>query len=141
MINTQNLQHAKEQIKKSNHPIIVLAQDYEFNRKLCESGKFDILLSIERITRKDKLRQLDSGLNHVLAKSMTKNKIALGIDLKELRNLQDKKEKAQVLGRIIQNIKLCRKAKTQIKLLNFKDVKDAKAFLLSLGASTEQLIL
>ena len=73
-----------------------------------------------------------------MAKLATKNNVAIGIDIKSLTSVKDKKLKAIRLARIIQNIKVCRKAKTKIKLLNFKNRKNAFDFLISLGASTQQ---
>ncbi len=138
MINTPNLEQAKNQIKKSKEkPIIVIAQNDEFNRKILEYGHFDIILGIEKGERKRTLRNIDSGFNEVLAHIAAKNKIALGIDIEELNKLT-KKEQALRLERLIQNIKLCRKAKVKIKLMNIKDKKEAFAFLISLGASTNQ---
>jgi len=137
MINTTNLEQAKKLIKKEKKPIIIKAQSNNFNRKVLEYGKFQILLDIHKTSKKDKPKVLDSGLNHVLAKIARKNKISIGIDLKSLAKLE-KKEKAQTLARIKQNIKICRKAKTKLALLNVKDPNDAKALLLSLGASTQQ---
>lgn len=139
MINTKNLQQAKNQIKKEKPPIIVKAQDLEFNRKILEYGKFQILLSTEENTPKGKLKQTNSGFNHIMAKIAAKNKIAIGIDLKSLSHL-GKKAKAERLTKIKENIKVCRKAKCKIALLNTKNKKDAQAFLLSLGASTQQTI-
>jgi len=136
-INESNIEKAKNQIKQTKHPIIVQAQSDSFNRKILEYGKFDILLSVESGNRKDKLRQIDSGLNHVLAKTATHNKIAIGINIKEVSSLQ-KAQKAKRLAKIRQNIKICRKAKTQIVILNSEDKKDAQYLLLSLGASTLQ---
>jgi len=138
MISTANLDQAKNLIRKSKErPIIVEAQDNEFNRKILEYGRFDILLSPERLSKKDAPKQLDSGLNNVLADIATKNKVAIGINIEELSRL-DKKAKAQRLGRIKQNIKICRKSKTQIKAINCKDKLDAFNLLLSLGASSNQ---
>mgnify|MGYP001610880323 CR=1 FL=1 len=137
MINTSNLEQAKKLIKTEKKPIIVKAQDSEFNKKILECGNFNTLTSLESSEKSDSLRQLESGLNHVLAKIAAKNKISIGIDLDEILKL-DKKEKAIKLGRIKQNIKICRKAKAKLKILNFKDKYNAFYFLLSLGASTQQ---
>ena len=137
-INTTNVEQAKRLIKQSKEkPIIVQAQDDVFNRKLLEYGKFDILLDIEAGNRKDKLKQADSGFNHVLAVIAAKNHVALGIDLAAIVSLP-KKEKARRLARIKQNLALCRKAKTKIKMLNAHDAKAAQSLLISLGASTQQ---
>ncbi|MCA9485618.1 MAG: hypothetical protein KC506_02125 [Nanoarchaeota archaeon] len=138
MISTKNLQQAKNQIKTTKgRPIIVKAQDSEFNRKILEYGKFDVLLDVHDTRGIDRLRQLDSGLNHVIARIAAKNEVAIGIDLERIRNLNGKM-KAEFLGRIRQNIKICRKAKVKIRLVNFIDDLDAKDFLVSLGASTSQ---
>ena len=138
MINTPNLEQAKNQIKKAaEKPIIIIAQNDEFNRKILEYGHFDIILGIERGDRKRTLRNINSGFNEVLAHITAKNRVALGIDLEELNKLP-KREQALRLERIIQNIKLCRKAKVKIALLNYKDKKEAFAFMISLGASTQQ---
>lgn len=140
MISTANLEQAKKQIKimkelEKEKPVIIEAQDDSFNRKILEYGHFDILLSPEKGKRKDSLRQRDSGLNHVLAKIASKNKVAIGFDLKEISGLE-KKQKAIRLARIIQNIKVCRKSKTNLALSAGKT--NASSFLISLGASTPQ---
>ena len=138
MINTKNTEEAKKLIKKSERPIIVKAQSPEFNRKILEYGKFDILLSPELSENvKDTVKNINSGLNHVVAKIAAKNGISIGIDLNSLRNL-DKKKKAIALSRIIQNLKIARKSKAKIKALAFKDAKNTQSLLLSLGASTSQ---
>lgn len=138
MISTANPEQVKNLIKLSREkPIIVQAQNDEFNRKVLEYGKFDILLGIESGNRKRTIRNIDSGFNHVLAKIAAKNKIALGIDMQEISNLE-KEEKAKKLEKLMQNIKTCRKSKTKITLLNYKDKKDSQSFLISIGASTKQ---
>jgi RNase P/RNase MRP subunit p30 len=141
MISVNKIEQAKNLIKKAEKenekPIIVKAQDYEFNRKILEYGKFDILLNIEQNANKRKIRQIDSGFNHVLGKIASKNSIKLGIDLDYIRNLP-KKEQALYLEKLIQNIKVARKAKTKIIALNCKDKKNAMDFMISLGASSQQ---
>jgi len=137
IIITSNIQQAKNQIKKEKSPIIIKAQNLEFNRKMLEYGKFHILLDIHNTEGKDKLKKLDSGLNHVLAKIAAKNNIAIGIDLNRLRKLSCKK-KAIEMARIVRNIETCRKAKCHVVLINQKDKKDAFELLISLGASTSQ---
>ncbi|MFH1802762.1 MAG: hypothetical protein ABH864_04940 [archaeon] len=137
IISTKNIQQAKNQIRTAKRPIILQAQDLEFNRKILEYGKFQILLDIHNTEGKDKLRKLDSGLNHVLAKIAAKNSIAIGIDLNKLRKLPRKK-KAIEMARIIRNVEACRRAKCHMALVNQKDKKDTFELLISLGASTSQ---
>lgn len=141
MISTSNIEEARKLIQKAQKenkkPIIVQAVNDDFNRKLLEWGKFDILLSVEAGKRRDKPKELDSGLNHVTAKIAAKNKVAIGIDLEELSKLE-KKEKAIRLARISQNIVACRKANTQLAVLHSKDKRSAQSLLMSLGASSVQ---
>lgn len=139
MIDISNIELAKKEIKKSKSAkIIVRAQDDVFNRKILEYGKFNVLLGIESGVRKNSIRQVDSGLNHVLANIARKNHVSLGIDVRELSKLS-KKEKAITLTKIKQNIKICRKAKTKFLILNYSEKRNAQDLLLSLGASTIQV--
>src|SRR3989304_1605619 len=95
IINATNIEQAKGLIKSSKEkPIIVQAQNDDFNRKILEYGKFDILLSPEAGKRKRTLRNIDSGFNHVLAKIAEKNNVAIGINLAEISKLA-KEEKAK----------------------------------------------
>ena len=137
IVNTNNLEKAKQLLKKEPSPKIVQSQNDDFNRKIIEHGKFDILLSPESTAGKNKIRQTDSGLNHVLAKIASKNKIAIGINLKEISKLE-KKEKAERLTKIKQNIKICRKTKTKIAIWEATR-QEAHNLLQSLGASTQQI--
>ena len=141
-INTTNLNQARKEIqalKKQNKEIVVQAQDDTFNRKILENKDVDILLSPELHDRKEKLKQRDSGLNEFLCKLAKKNNIKIGINITEIKKLE-KKEKSKILARIIQNIKLCNRTKTQIIL--FPKSKHKKqnilSFFLTLKGSTEQ---
>lgn len=143
IISTSNISEAQKLIQKakkeSKCSIIVHAKKTEFNRKMIEYGKFDILLSPEKHTEKhrDAARQLDSGLNEIMARIAEKNKIAIGIDLEEIKELE-KKEKALRLMRIAQNLKVCRKTKTKLAVHAKSDKRDVASLLINLGASTQQ---
>ncbi|MEK6933295.1 MAG: hypothetical protein AABW75_00275 [Nanoarchaeota archaeon] len=140
IIETDNPEKAKQAIKSiKNSPIIIKSKNLDFDRKLLEYGKFDILLDIEKTNGKNTLRYINSGLNHVLARIASKNNIALGIDLLALSK-KNKKEKAELLTKIKQNIKICRKAGVKIKALFYKDKKDVMSLFQSLGASSQQAI-
>jgi len=142
IINTTNLNEARKEIqklKKENKPIIVKAQSQEFNRKILEIKDVEIFLSPEIHDRKDSLKQRDSGLNEVLCNLATKNNIKIAINLNEIIKLE-KKQKAIVLSRIIQNIKLCKKSKTPLSTYSKNNLKkqEIQSFLLTLKASTQQ---
>lgn len=119
----------------------VFGRDDNFNRRALETLKIDYLVSPELGQRRDTLKQRDSGLNHVLAKIAKQNKIEVVIDFDDVNKLKGK-EKALRLARVIQNIKICRRAKCKIKIWDFSgkgDEKVLKAFGFSLGMSSQQV--
>ena len=142
IINTSNLTQVRKQIqqlKKDKQQVIVQAQDDAFNRKILENKDIDILLSPESHTRKDYMKQRDSGLNEILCKLAKKNNIKIAINLQELKK-QPSKNKAIILARIKQNIQLCKRTKTQIIVIDKEKhtKQEITSFFLALGASTQQ---
>ena len=140
IIDTHNLNEARKLIEKlanEKKEIIVKGKTIGFNRIILENKKVNMLI-LNHKTGKDKLKQRDSGLNQVLCKIAKKNNIVLAIDLNELKEEKEKKEKAKILARIIQNIKLIKKYKNELKLLNFKNKSQAFSFLITLGLPTDQ---
>ncbi|MDO8460236.1 MAG: hypothetical protein Q7S74_03950 [Nanoarchaeota archaeon] len=138
MINTNDIELVKKLILKEQKPIIVKAQNGEFNRNILDYGKFDVLLFPEEgETKNDKLKKFDLGLNHVLANIAKKKNIKFGIDIGEIKRL-DRKNKGKNLGRIIEIIDICKKSGVSLICYNYDDERNASAILLSLGASTQQ---
>jgi len=139
--NLNEIRNAIQKAKKANQveEIVVKAGDEEFNRKVLEIKGVNILLGTEIHERRDKLKQRDSGLNEFLCKLAKKNNIKIAIDIKRLQKL-DKKEKAKALARIIQNIRLCKRTKTDIIFWpeNIFKSQDIMAFITTLKGSTEQ---
>ena len=142
IINTSNLNQARKQIqelKKQGKQVIVQAQDDEFNRKIFENKDVNIVIGLELHDRRDKLKQRDSSLNEILAKLAKQNNIKIAININEIQKL-DKKQKAIVLARIIQNIQLCKRTGTKIFIFPEENYQkqDILGFFLSLKASTQQ---
>ena len=137
-IKENNFEKIKKQIKENSGEQIVFSSDDddELNRKVLEKLKIDVLL-IKQQGRKDFQKQRNSGLNHILAKIAKKNNVVIGIDLDEIINSKDK-QKAEILARIKQNIKLCNKNKLKMKFYgkNKRSIYDLKAFGLILGMPT-----
>jgi len=99
--------------KKKDEIIIVDGGNEEINKAAVENKKVDILLSPEPNT-KDKLYQRDSGLNHVLCELASKNGVAYGINFNKLLE-----KDYRLIGKIMQNIRLCRKSKVKIVFGSF----------------------
>ena len=137
MINNPSIEKTKQLLKAEPSPKIIQGQNDEYNRKMLEYGKFDILLSPEAGSRKTSLRNIDSGLNHVLLVIASKNKVSIGINLDDLRQL-NKIEKAKRIEKIIQNIRLARKKSVRLAIRSIRDEKNKQSFLKSLGASSQQ---
>ncbi len=138
LIQETNFNKLKELCKKTKELIIFKSNDDELNRKVIEKLDIDILL-IPLSKRKDYQKQTNSGFNQVMAKIAKKKGISLGIDLNEIINTEGL-EKANIISRIMQNIKLCKKYKINIKFItneaNKRDIHDLKALGLVLGMPT-----
>lgn len=108
----------------------------DLNRKVLEKENISFL-TISQVGRKDKLKQRDSGFNQVMAKIAKKKNVVIGICLDELVNSSGK-EKANILARIKQNIKLCSKNKLNMRFCGKteKDIYDLRALGASLGMPT-----
>lgn len=143
MINTSNLNHTRKEIqrlKAEGKIVVVRAQDDDFNRKMFESSDVRVVVGLEMHDRSDYLKQRDSGLNEILCRLAKKNGIKIGIELKKIVKLSPK-DKAIVLSRIMQNIRLCRRVGVRMVIIDSESFgkEDLGGFMISLGASTKQV--
>ena len=136
LIRETNFNKARKLIRENkNKEIIFSSNDDELNRKILEKENINIIL-INQTGRKDFQKQRNSGFNQVLAKIAKKKKVVIGINLNEIINSN---EKAQILARIKQNIRLCNKNKLEMKFISFKHKRnphDLKSLGLVLGMPT-----
>jgi hypothetical protein len=88
------------------------------DRAVLERGSADILFGAETTQPKDYLHQRGSGLNQVMCELARKNKVAIGFSFTDILAVQGS-QRAQLLGRMMQNIRLCRKYKTAIVIGSF----------------------
>jgi len=117
IIHENDFQKARKKIREnSKKGIIFSSDDDELNKKILEKEDIQILL-LNLSSRKDRMKQRDSGFNHVLAKLAKKKNISLGINLNEIINSKPK-EKSEILARIRQNIKLCNKNKLKMEFIS-----------------------
>lgn len=139
LITGKDFQKIRQEIKKHQDKTIIFSSDNdELNRKVIEKENISLLM-LNLSKRKDFLKQKNSGLNHVLTKIIKKSNISIGINLDEIIN-SEPKEKAKILGRLIQNIELCKKNKVKMHFIskenNKKDIYDLKSLGLVLGMPT-----
>jgi RNase P/RNase MRP subunit p30 len=126
-------------------PIIVLGSTDEINRMALEDKRVDMLLCPEETRKKDFMKWRNSGLNHVLCKLCQKNNIKIGISFSRL-NKMSSDEKSLKIGKIMQNIRLCRKYKAKIILASFAEsesdllsIYELKSIGLILGMTPQQV--
>jgi RNase P/RNase MRP subunit p30 len=138
-IEEDNFDRARKKIKENrNAKIVFSSNDDEISRKVIEKEPVSILL-IKQKGRKDRQKQRNSGLNSVMSKIAKKRGIEIGIFLDEITESHGK-DKAEILSRVEQNIKLCKKEKLKMKFIshggNNGNDYDLKALALILGMPT-----
>lgn len=121
IIKTDNLGEMMKKVSSFHSkklPVIVLGSTDEINRKAVEDKRVAVLLSPENSRKKDFIHWKNSGLNDVLCRLAARNNVAIGISASSVASCTGK-ERALRLGRIMQNVKVCRKCKTKILLASF----------------------
>lgn len=114
LVNQKNFKNAS---KQSN---FLMAKSSDKDRYFIESKKIKLIYGFEELPRKDYLHQRASGLNHVLCELAKKNGVAIGISYSSLIN-KNQEYASLLMGRMMQNIKLCQKHKTKIMIGSFSD--------------------
>ena len=144
ILDTDNKEELRRQISSAHSKkkkIIVQGSSEEINRIAADDKRVSMLLSPERKMGKDSLHVRNSGLNHVLCDLAAKNDVAIGINFSHIRRLNGK-DKALRLGKVMQNVMLCRKSGTPMVLASFgkKPVSayDLRSFAFSIGMATAQ---
>ena len=130
----------RSEIQKTKDLVVIQGGDDKINRLAVENKKVDILLNPEKGKERDFMFSRNSGLNQVLCKFASKNKVAIGFNFSDLINSKGKK-RAKILGRMIQNVKLCKKYKLKMIFssidkdkYNLRSVSILKSFAKILGA-------
>ncbi len=129
--------HSKESI------IVIQGGDDTINRLAVSSRYVDILLDPHLGNRKDFMHQRNSGLNHVLCALAREHHIAIGFSFSSILH---SKQRAKDMGRMIQNIHLCRKYKLLMVIGSFakeewdvRNKKDLQAFFKVLGMTGKEV--
>ena len=105
MISVKTVSELRKELNKSKSRIVILGGDDKINRAAVESKKTFLLVSPERFVNKDYMHSRNSGLNQVLCKLASRNNVAIGFDFCLVYN---SKNRGLVLGRMMQNVRLCR---------------------------------
>lgn len=139
IVTETDFQKARKKIReanKENKQVIFSSNDDDLNRKILEKEEVNVLL-LNMSGRKDRMKQRDSGFNHVIAKLTKKKDVTIGINLDEIISSKGK-EKLEILARVRQNVKLCNKNKVKMNFISKekRDVYNLKSLGLVLGMPT-----
>lgn len=117
----------------------VITKAKEDVRKHIETGKVDLIYGFEEGPRKDFIHYRNSGLNQVLCRIMNAKDISYFLSMAHILDCKD----PQFLGRVMQNIRLCRKYKVKVHFgsfaldpLDMRSENDVKSLLKILGSTT-----
>lgn len=97
----------------------LIAKSSDIDRLLIESKKIKLIYGFEQINRKDYLSQRASGLNHITCEAASKNNVAIGFCYSSL--LGKIYHASLLIGRMMQNIRLCRKYKVKMIIGSFSE--------------------
>lgn len=97
---------------------IVLFKSTGNDRWVFEKSDADIIFGLEEAQKKDYMHHRASGLNQVLCKIAAKKNKIIGFDFSSVLNATGML-KAQIIGKIRQNAKFCRKYKVKTALASF----------------------
>lgn len=117
-IETGFIVNQKNISKAAQHSKLLVAKSSDKDRFFIESKKVKLIYGFEETGKKDYLHQRASGLNHILCELASKNNVAVGFSYSRL--FKDAPS-AALIGRIMQNIGLCRKYKVKTVIGSFSE--------------------
>ncbi|MBI2128648.1 hypothetical protein HYU07_00265 [Candidatus Woesearchaeota archaeon] len=115
-LNIALIQHSKRVKKEDGATILVKAA--EDNRYVLEKTKADIVFAFEETGRRDFIHHRDSGLNHILCAIAKEKGKTIGFSFTSILRSEGML-RAQIIGRMMQNIELCRKYKVSTMIASF----------------------
>ena len=130
---------SKNIIKAKKLAKLVIYKSTGNDRHAIEKSKANVIFDLGTIATKDSMHHRNSGLNHVLCKLANKNNVIIGFSFSSILNIEGI-IRSQILGRMIQNIRLCRKYKVKTIIASFaekpyelRSCSDLKSVFISLG--------
>ncbi|MBS3176877.1 hypothetical protein J4457_06605 [Candidatus Woesearchaeota archaeon] len=143
----KKITHEKVQVfiacsEKTNDVDLVIHEHDQRDREIIERQQAQLISKLESEQRKDFIRQRASGLNHVITTLMHQKNVSVCFSLNEIIYAQ---YRSQLLGRMMQNVKLCRKDKVKMILASLAPIPyamrsphDLKALAIVLGMHPEE---
>src|SRR3989344_2537675 len=141
LANEKNIQKVNNKFKGKN--VFVAIKSQVSSREIIEKSQANLLFSLEEHGRKDFMHQRGSGLDHILAKLAYDKNVSIGFSLNSIIN---SKNKGIIIGRMMQNIMLCRKYKVKTVIASFAETPfgmrnpyDVMSLFSSLGMRQEDI--
>lgn len=117
-LNIALIQHPRRIKKEDGTLMLAKASASEDNRYALEKTKADIIFAFEETGRRDFIHHRDSGLNHILCAIAKEKGKTIGFSFSSILKSEGML-RAQIIGRMIQNIELCRKYKVNTMIASF----------------------
>ena len=111
-----------DQIKGKKFLALVQAGEEEFNRFVMEKTAADIIFNLEYVYKKDHLHYRKSGLDEIICRIAAKREKTIAFSFSALLETE---KKALVMGRMMQNLRFCRKFKVKTFMGSFTADKEA----------------
>lgn len=97
---------------------LTFLQSGEKDQQIIENNPTNAIFGFESKAEKDFIHQRASGLNNIICELARKNNVVVCFSFNQLLKSYKTKQ-AQILGRMIQNIKLCRKHNVKTAIASF----------------------
>ncbi len=114
LVDTKNIFKIKNKFK--DEEVFVAIKSSDNDRDIIEKSRVNMIFSFEDNNKRDFIHQRASGLNHILCRLAKENNIVIGFSLNSILNAENKHV---ILGRMMQNIKLCNKFKVKTAIASF----------------------
>lgn len=130
----------EKQIQKAKKTAdVVIVKSTGNDRWVLEKSSADIMFGLEEVQKKDFMHHRGSGLNQVLCKIAASKKKKIAFDFSAVLNAKGML-RAQIIGKMMQNIRFCRKYKVRMLIASFAKIpygmrspEDLTAFFTSIG--------
>jgi len=111
---------SKNIVKVKKLANIVVYRSTGNDRHAIEKSRANVVFGLETIAARDSMHHRNSGLNQVLCKLANKNNIMIGFSFSTILNTEGI-IRSQILGRMMQNIRLCRKYNVKTIIASFAE--------------------
>ena len=124
---------------------LLVVKSSDKGRFFIESKKIKLIYGFEEVQRGDSLHQRTSWLNHTICEIANKNSVSIGFSYSSLFN-KNGHESSLLMGRMMQNIMLCRKYKVKTVIASFAETPfemrspyDVMSLFVNLGMRQEDI--